>query len=269
MNNFIKSFTKKLFYNLGINLELNSSSQEVKEFILRFKEKLVSTKLIRIGGEGDGGYLVPNVLEDIDFCFSAGVGEISKFEKELSETYNIKSFMADASVIAPKITDNNLIFDEKFISSKTSGKFITLKDWIINSVGNMSGNKILQMDIETSEYEVLSFESSDSLAEFSLMIVEFHKLQNLSNQIFLKMINAIFEKIFKNFYICHVHPNNFSGEYTFKGLKIPSSLEVTFIRKDLIAKCKSDNKTELPNNLDKKNVQGISDLKMPEIWWKD
>ena len=124
------------------------------------------------------------------------------------------------------------------------------------------------MDIEGSEYEVLSHESIEILSKFSLIIIEFHKLQNLSNPIFLNIANSIFEKIYKKFYICHVHPNNFSGIYNFKNIKIPSSIEVTFIRKDLINKSRSDNEIYLPHTLDQKNTKNSIDFKMPEIWWK-
>ena len=268
MINIIKSFIKKSLYPLGLNIESNSKSEEVRNFILRFNENYISTDLIRVGGNGDGGYLVPDILDNIDYCFSAGVGEISTFEKELSEIYQIKSYMADASVNSPPHEDKNFFFIKKFLSSKTKFEFITLKDWLSINIVDNSDNKILQMDIEGSEYDVLTFESAQTLKQFSLMIVEFHKLENLSNPIFLKMANAIFEKIYDNFYICHVHPNNFSGIYNFKNIKIPSSIEVTFIRKDLINEHKSSNKIFLPHALDKKNHENSIDFKMPEIWWK-
>ena len=93
MINIIKSFIKKSLYPLGLNIESNSKSEEVRNFILRFNENYISTDLIRVGGNGDGGYLVPDILDNIDYCFSAGVGEISTFEKELSEIYQIKSYI--------------------------------------------------------------------------------------------------------------------------------------------------------------------------------
>jgi len=36
--------------------------------------------LIRIGANRDGGYLVPDCLEEIDVCFSQGVARVSEFE---------------------------------------------------------------------------------------------------------------------------------------------------------------------------------------------
>ena len=44
----------------------------------------------------NGGYLVPNCLDDIKFCFSAGVDDKISFENDLYNR-NIKSFLADYS----------------------------------------------------------------------------------------------------------------------------------------------------------------------------
>ena len=100
------------------------------------------------------------------------------------------------------------------------------------------------------------------------MIIEFHKFQNLCNPIFLKVANSIFEKIFQNFFICHLHPNNFSGIYFLEGIPIPSCLEITFIRKDLLNLCKIDQKINLPHKLDSDNCNKSPKVYMPKIWWQ-
>ena len=74
----------------------------------QFRSNYISCDLIRIGGEGDGGYLIPNVFDKISYCFSPGVDYTANFEKELSEKFGIKSFMADASVEKAPLADKNL-----------------------------------------------------------------------------------------------------------------------------------------------------------------
>jgi hypothetical protein len=265
---FIKSIIKKILFKIGINIEKIANLKDIEIFISRFRENYKSIELIRIGGDADGGYLVPNILNDIKYCFSAGVGPVSAFEKHLSKDYKIQSFMADASVDCPAEQDNNFIFIKKFLSSRTNAEFITLKDWIKHSIQDSSDKIILQMDIEGGEFEVLIYETSEILAKFSLMIIEFHGLHKLSNKNFLVMIRGIFEKIYSNFSICHVHPNNHSGIYVLNGLKIPSNIEVTFIRNDLINNLILNSKVSLPHYLDKKNCNKSPEIKMPEVWWK-
>jgi len=243
------------------------TSRGVRAFIERFKQKYVYCDLVRVGGEGDGGYLLPDILSNVSYCFSPGVSNVATFEQELSHKYNIKSYMADASVEKAPLEDENFSFIPKFLGSATKDNFITLSDWMQNSIGDNKSSKILQMDIEGGEYDVLTFEDSQILASFSTMIIEFHWLDQMFQPNFLKMMSAIFEKIYKNFSICHVHPNNCCGIATLDEIQVPRVMEVTFIRNDLVPVYLAKT-IELPHELDRKNVMGNQDLIMPEIWWK-
>ena len=53
--------------------------------------KKIDIELIRLGEDNDGGYLVPNDLKGINKNYSAGVGFLTKFEKQLEENFNISS----------------------------------------------------------------------------------------------------------------------------------------------------------------------------------
>ncbi len=268
----VMSFTQKIqeaAIKKHIWIERASSSLELEHFINRFKEKFISCELIRIGGESDGGYLVPNNIKDISYCFSPGVNVTASFEKELSEKYNIKSYMVDASVDRPPISDPNFQFLPKYLGSFKDNKFITLSDWIYETTGFNESGKILQMDIEGGEYDVLIYEDSKTLASFSTIVIEFHFLHHLFKKGFLKMFSSIFEKLYKYFSICHVHPNNCCGIVELDGISIPRVMEITFIRNDYIQKLKKkDTNIILPHILDRKNVEDKEDIIMPSIWWE-
>ena len=112
---------------------------------------------------------------------------------------------------------------------------------------------------------------SENLAAFSIVVIEFHGLGRMFNRNFLDMFSMIFEKLYRDFSICHVHPNNCAGRdgiTTLDGISIPSIIEITFIRNDLISRCRSDHKITLPHALDRKNVPEQDDIVMPDIWWK-
>ena len=66
----IKLFLKKLFFRLGFNVEKISNHKDIELFISQFRKNYKSTELIRIGGNSDGGYLLPNILENIKYCFN-------------------------------------------------------------------------------------------------------------------------------------------------------------------------------------------------------
>jgi hypothetical protein len=264
----MKTFIKKILLKLGINIEHAISSENIRNFVTRFRDNYKSVKLIRVGGDGDGGYLIPDILKTVKYCFSPGVGNIIKFEAELSKAYGIKSFMLDGSINCPSFNDDNLKFEKKFLGSRNDENFITLSSWINKCISKNSENRILQMDIEGGEYDVLIYESAEDLSQFSCMIIEFHDLQNVCQRRFIQMISAIFEKIYLNFSIVHVHPNNVSGIVNLGGIEIPSSIEVTFMKNDLISAHTLNSAIFLPNPLDSRVSNKIPDVKMPEIWWK-
>jgi hypothetical protein len=264
----IKKRLQQLAFKRGIIVNKAVSPNELENFVSRFRSKYKSIELVRIGGDGDGGYLLPNNFTSVKYCFSPGVDYTAKFETELSKEYGIKSFMADASVSSPPLNDENFTFVKKFLGSRSAGEFITLSDWMKDCVADDAQDMILEMDIEGGEYDVLTFETAETLAKFSSMVIEFHGLQNIFERHFLQMISSIFEKLYRNFSICHVHPNNCSGIASLHGIDVPRVLEVSFIRNDLIDRFKSDTSISLPHLLDKKNVENKSDICMPEMWWK-
>ena len=241
---------------------------ELQEFLKQFRSHYVSCDLVRIGGDGDGGYLLPNLFDKVSYCISPGVDYTAKFEKELSEKFNIKSFMADASVKKPPLSDNNFDFIPKFLGAHSRGNFITLSEWLSQNSLEHDSNLLLQMDIEGGEYDVLIREDLKTLDSFLAMMIEFHNLTNLFDLHFLKVFSAIFEKIYKSFSICHVHPNNCCGIVSLDGIHIPRVIEVTFIRNDLLDNFANGKPLILPHPLDSKNVEKNDDLSMPNEWWK-
>ncbi|MEO0543377.1 MAG: FkbM family methyltransferase [Pseudomonadota bacterium] len=259
---------RKRAFQRGTLITTLGPTDDVRGFIERFREKYVAVELIRVGGDKDGGYLLPDVLDQIDCCFSPGVDYVADFESELSERYGISSYMADASVAGPPSNDPNFHFIGKFLGSRTDGDVITLSDWVDETIGDSDVSPILQMDIEGGEYDVLTFETADRLAQFSIMIVEFHGLHKLFDKQFLRGVSSIFEKIYHHFSIAHVHPNNCNAIVGLDGVEVPPVIEVTFIRNDLVDSFASTNGISLPHALDRMNNPDGEDIVMPESWWR-
>lgn len=264
----IRAKLKQIAFQRGFLLTKAAQSSDVEGFLERFRANYVPVDLIRIGGSADGGYLVPNILDRVSHCFSPGVASTSDFESELSKRFGIASFMADASVTSPPVADQNFHFSPKFIGSRTSGDFITLTDWMNESLDGTEREMILQMDIEGAEYDVLILEPQSTLKRFAVLVIEFHGFEKIFERPFLQMTSSIFEKIYEGFSICHVHPNNCCGISKFGEIEVPNVFEVTFIRTDLVPEFRVESKVALPNALDARNVEYKEDIRMPEIWWK-
>ena len=65
------------------------------------------TNLIRLGAKNDGGYLVPDDLDNISCCFSPGVDSTIYFEKDLAKK-KIPSYLLDSSI--DKLPETNDLF---------------------------------------------------------------------------------------------------------------------------------------------------------------
>ena len=272
MNGNLKQILKNVLLTLAnimlsINIRISKTTvdrQRILDFLAYVKPVKTNHELIRIGCDTDGGYLVPNDLENVEICFSPGVSKVAAFEADLTKK-GIKCFLADYSVQAPPISNSLIYFEKKYIGVKESEVFMTLENWVSRHGENKS-DLILQMDIEGAEYGVLIDASSETLRKFRIMIIEFHYLDNLSDRIGFQLIDLAFAKILKDFEVVHIHPNNNDKPVNYKGVLIPPLMEFTFLRKDRIS-YKSDF-SSFPHELDRKNVANYTDFALPECWYK-
>ena len=239
---------------------------KVKETLKIIKPKRIDIEHIRIGGKNDGGYIVPNDLNNIRFCFSPGVGNISNFEKDLAQK-NIKSFLADYSVDTNFSNNPMIDFEKKFVGPTTHNNFISLKDWMITKIDYEKEKElILQMDIEGDEYDVIHSIDINTLKKFRIILIEFHNLHYLFDDFYHNKITNIFKKL-SEFFICtHIHPNN-DVDFIMdsKTITIPPVMEFSFLRKDR-AKVLDDNLV-FPNSLDQPNNPNKRDIILPKCWF--
>ena len=223
----------------------------------------IKTNLIRIGGDSDGGYLLPNDLKGVTKCFSPGVAHTSNFEKQL-ESYEIISFLADYSVDSPANLSTNNFFLKKFVAPFNSAIHINFQDWI-SSNSKITEDLILQMDIEGNEYATILSCRTDILKRFRIMIIEFHSLDLIFDARAFPIIKDCFNLILNDFYVVHIHPNNTGRYRRFRDVVIPSTMEFTFIRKDRITDVAFTK--NFPHDLDRSNNINKTDLKLPKVWW--
>ena len=102
-----------LCLNLGIAIGKQAAKRAVLDLVKRLHPRLTEHPLIRLGGMGDGGYLVPDDLEGIEACFSPGVSDHASFEAALIAR-GIRCYLADASVSQAPITGDFAHFTPKF-----------------------------------------------------------------------------------------------------------------------------------------------------------
>ena len=239
------------------------SDEKILNLIKYFKPTKTEFDLKRIGDKNDGGYLIPDIINEIKYCVSGGVGHTNEFEFQL-EKLNIKSFLADYSVPAPKNL-NNFDFKKKFLASYNNSKKININSWIESFMNECNlEQSILKLDIEKSEYEVINSINEDILKKFKILIIEFHGLEMIGEESFNQKLSSVKEKILKNFITVHIHPNNCCGMHNVRKFKVPSVLEVTYLNKALPNK--TGGPCDIPHKLDAKNKIKYNDIFLPKYW---
>lgn len=262
---YLKKFIKNLLLRKNIRLvKTTIDKRRIFDFLSLVKPVRTNHELIRMGGNTDGGYLVPDDLEGIEVCFSPGVSRVATFEEALTQR-GIKCFLADYSVDAPPVSNILFDFEKKFLGPFDSETFLSLESWLKKKAPDKS-DFILQMDIEGAEYGVILNTSSEILKRFRMLIIEFHELDTLYDKVGFDLINLVFRKLLEDFEIVHIHPNNWSPPVEFQDIAIPPIMEFTFLRKDrILTKIPS---TTFPHMLDQTNVPSYPDFVLPACWYE-
>ena len=248
------------------NPKLSSSREQVLGILKLMRPTPSPTPLIRLGPAGDGGYLVPDDLEDIKACFSPGVSDEAGFELAFANR-GVPCFLADASVPEEPVKHENIFFDPLFLGPiSDSKKFISLKDWV-DQKSVESGDLILQMDIEGAEYEVLSSAPAALLKRFRLIAIELHNFEFiLTNKLSAQSFEAFLNLLLEYFEVVHIHPNNNRRPVFHKGIEIPPVIEMTLLRKDRFLGKQSLGPVSLPHPLDSDNSPRRKHLTFSSDW---
>ena len=254
---------KQFAINNGKYISSVTPMKKLIHFFKLIKPLKTDIELIRLGGDSDGGYLIPNDLNGIKTCFSPGVSLEALFENDLLNL-GIKSYLADYSIDSKHFNNKKFDFLNKYIGFENQPNYITLSNWI-QCKDHIDSEMILQMDIEGGEYNVITDTSIEIFSRFRIIIIEFHKFDMLLNTNAFDFISASFYKLLTNFHIVHIHPNNCSQTVKYKDFEIPPIIEFTFLRKDRIKSFTYE--TNYPHSLDKKNLKDREDLILPKCFY--
>ncbi len=236
----------------------------VRRLIERLHPIQCGIDLIRVGAARDGGYLIPDDLDGIEYCLSPGVNTTADFENDLAD-HGIRSYLADYSVSAPPITRPEFTFDKIFIGGSDHGAFLTLSTWKESHLKGYRGDLLLQMDIEGSEYGAILGTPDCLLDQFRIMVIEFHELDRIFDSFSFGLINDCFERLLRYFYVVHIHPNSWAHVTRQRDLAVPAAMEFTFLNKRRVKYPKPN--TTFPHYLDASNGRFLSPLSLPVCWY--
>jgi hypothetical protein len=253
---------EKFFDFFDLYVEKKTQKKDISKILKRLLPYKTGFDLIRLGNDNDGGYLVPDDLSNISRNYSAGVGDLTKFEEDLEEKYSIPSSMVDFNDVDPKLLPKKSKFLKKKIGISSYEENLSINDWLDNE----SGEIILKMDIEGDEYLTLSSMSDKNLKKIRILVIEIHDLRHLRNYSFFKTFEKVLLKLNNFFYVCHLHINNVSKVKDIGGYSVPDMLEVTLIRKNRV-KNFTNQFASIPHKLDQKTVLKQKEIFLDKKWY--
>lgn len=254
---------------------LRVAQQQVFGFL---RPKPSPVPLIRIGGNRDGAYLLPDDLDGIEACFSPGVNNIKHFEDELLERFGIMShmcdFTSDAARLATPLAEGRQTFQKKWLDLPGTPDAITLEDWV-RDLAPGSADLLLQMDIEGAEYRNLLDAPPEVLRRFRVIVMELHGLKKLNDPgAMATVFLPLFDKLGADFDCVHAHPNNCASAIHLAPLdvQVPPTLELTLLRKDRVSAVDSTRRVapQIPHPLDiVRNVRLKPPLFLGPAWYDE
>lgn len=214
--------------------------------ILIMKPKPSPYPLIRIGGDQDGAYLIPDDLQGISACFSPGVNNTKRFEDDLTTNHGIPchlcDFTSDIEAFETPLIEGMQTFKKKWLDVDHGEDTITLDSWVEEKCSAEEDDLLLQMDIEGAEFRNLLGCKQTTLERFRIIAIELHNLDAANDpEEFELELGPLLRRLDKTHICVHAHPNNCCGEFAVEGsdLVVPRVIELTFLRRDRISQQQS------------------------------
>lgn len=224
-------------------------------------------KLERWGSGADGGYVVPpQLFEGVSALISGGVGDNVEFEAEVARRLpRVRIAMFDHTVSAlPLHAPRSAVWVKQGLGSQP--EFLTLVEASGRYGPGPSGWIAIKLDIEGAEWAVLDSTPENFWRSVSVLVIEFHHLNNKSAWSYYSNVLA---KLNTHLIPIHVHGNNHDStvHFTRQGVHVPITLEMTYVNRSLIP---SNTIPQVwnhsgPTPLDSPNKAGLPDLRV-DYW---
>ncbi|SFL19511.1 Methyltransferase domain-containing protein [Pseudovibrio ascidiaceicola] len=207
----------------------------------------------RVGRNLDGGYVMAKHYAESGIAYSLGIKSDVSWDIGMVER-GYKIFQYDHTIDALPFEHPYFNFRKQGITGETSahGMFSSLSRQIQENDHFNETEMILKMDIEGHEWSVFNDIAEDNIRCFSQILVEIHGLKDVDKLVWQRTRLPGLEKLAKTHQVVHVHANNNSELRIIGGYPIPTTMELTLLRKDIcdFKPCKRNFPTEIdqPNN---------------------
>jgi hypothetical protein len=193
---------------------------------------VVNGKMIRKGGDRDGGYVMLDAFGNIRVAYSFGIGSDVSWDLDVAAC-DLQIYQYDYTIPVLPTSHPNFHFYQKGVAGAASadGRFSTLHGLLKENNHLGRHDLVLKMDVEGAEWDVLTALKAGELEHFSQIVIELHHLVNADIEGHPKRVIESLETINETHQVVHLHANNWACTGLIGGVFLPDSLEVTYVRR--------------------------------------
>ena len=191
-----------------------------------------SATLMRVGDEGDGGYVMADHFTTTT-AISIGIGGNVSWDLAMSSRgYSIAMF--DPTIAAEPATVPNATFHRIGLGTPVQSAASGLELESLEQLRTRTGipeveNATLKIDVEGAEWDALI--DIASFDQYEQIVIEMHDLARLSDEDSARNVLAVLANIHSSHVPIHVHANNEAPVVPFGTYWLPEVLEVTYLRR--------------------------------------
>lgn len=182
----------------------------------------------RFGAPRDGGYVMLDVTADVGLAFSLGIGPDVSWDVDVAER-GVLVHQYDHTVDGPPVAHPGFRFHKARIAATPDTGAVTLGEALAaGRAERPTGDAILKIDIEGSEWDVFDAASADVLDGFTQIVCEFHGFEQAANALWYARAMRVTDKLNARFGVVHIHGNNFAPLLDWGAYRMPAVLEVSY-----------------------------------------
>lgn len=181
--------------------------------------------LVRLGFQGDGGYVVPEELIN-DNLLSFGIADEISFEEDYIKRVAHPNIHCFDGTIERFPSENPLYCFHKINVGQCDTDNEVSIDTIFENYFKNQDKVFFKMDIEGSEYPSLMAMSQENLRKIDCMVLEVHGVSNY------ELFSNLMYKLNSELVLIHRHINECGGFFYFNGQVLSQLYELTFVNKN-------------------------------------
>lgn len=228
-------------------------------------QRAVGESKVRLGRDGDGGYISLDTGTRVTHALSLGIEQDDSWDIDCANR-GIRVYQYDYSIDQAPHQHELTEFHKKKIGPRKTESEETIASILEAHALTEDASVLLKVDIEGSEWDVFDATPVEALKKFDQIIGEFHYFGAISDAAWYERARRVLEKLNAVFGVVHVHGNN-HGPFVFPAnVPIPHVLEITFANRERYRLEDSDE--TFPTGIDMPNRPDWPDLYLGDFRFK-